>query len=221
MTWRGVRMLGVGFLSSVVALGHYVRAQEQPVPTPSDSNSPTTIVVNVNKVLIPVIVRDKHGIAVGSLKKEDFDVLDNDQPQPISSFAIEQRLDRGTAITNGDQPVQAKSTPQAVASTHRLPGRFVVFVFDDMHLTHEDLYRVQQAGIKALSTALTDSDMAIVFSLSGKTNSGMTTDRAKLKEAILSVKPYGMLRSNPADCPYIQYYQANLIEEKTRRFRAF
>ena len=50
--------------------------------------------------------------------------------------------------------------------------------------------------------------------LSGKINSGLTRDRAKLLDAIVSVRPQGIYRTDKADCPKIDYYQADLIENK-------
>jgi len=171
---------------------------------------PTSIVVHVNRVMIPVVVRDKQGRAVGDLKKEDFQVFNNDKPQPVSGFMIEKWVARDKSTAMGEQPpVAPNSAPQSPS----LPGRFVVFLFDDMHLSSEDLVHSQQAGVKAVDTSLTDSDMAAVVSISGKTNSGLTRDRAKLKDAIMALKLQSIYRSGP-DCVNIQYYQADQIENK-------
>jgi len=172
--------------------------------------APPTIVVNVQKVLVPVVVRDKQGRAVGDLKKEDFQVFDNDKPRPVSQFTIEKRGKTESGATTGMQPpVSGNGAPQPT-----IPQRFVVFLFDDMHLSPEDLVHAQKAGLKAVDESLTDTDLADVVSISGRTNSGVTNDRAKLKDAIMSIKLHSVFHNSIGDCPYIQYYQADLIEEK-------
>src|SRR5205823_11100412 len=50
----------------------------------------TTFKVSVNLVVVRVVVRDSQGRAVGTLKKEDFQLLDNGKPQTIARFALEQ-----------------------------------------------------------------------------------------------------------------------------------
>ncbi len=50
----------------------------------------------------------------------------------------------------------------------------------------------------------------IVVSISGKIDSGLTRDRAKLQNAIMSLRPRGIYRTSKDDCPKIDYYQADL-----------
>jgi VWFA-related protein len=83
-----------------------------------------------------------------------------------------------------------------------------------MHLSPEDLARAKKAGARVLAEALADSDMAAVVSTSGLTNSGLIRDHAKLQEAMMSLQPRGLYRLDDRECPNIDYYQADLIENK-------
>lgn len=181
-----------------------VAAQQPQAP----ADAPFKLQAETNRVLVPVVVKDRQGHVVLHLKKEDFQVFDNGKVRPISSFSAETRGD-------GQDNVEVeKPAPDTIPHPRRPSARFIVFLFDDMHLTFEDLAHAERAATKVLKEALVNSDLAAVVSVSGRTNSGITQDRTKLQSAIATLKPVEALRSNLAECPNIEYYQADLIQNR-------
>ena len=147
-------------------------AQQPKETQPQDSTY--TFKSNVDVVLVPVVVRDKQGRAVGNLKRENFQISDNNKPQAITGFMIQKRK----GIESDGRTLPVPVVPGATPRPTIVPNRFVVFLFDDMHLNIGDLAQAQKASTKMLAASLADTDMAAIVSMSGKTNSGLTTDRA-------------------------------------------
>jgi VWFA-related protein len=203
------------------ALGAYCQAPAVPAPAaqpsaqqpPESQPAPFNFQVNVNKVLVPVVVRDKQGQSIGDLKKEDFQVLDRGKPHEISAFTVQQRGVAETVTADGaassrQQPGAADAAAQPPAT----PRRFIVFLFDDLNLRFEDLARTQSAGVKAITGLSAPSDMAAVVSTSGLINSGLTQDRAKLQAAITSLRPAPPHRFEATDsCISVDYFDADQI----------
>jgi VWFA-related protein len=158
----------------------------------------------VNVVLVPVQVRNAQGQAVGTLKKKDFQVFDKDKLQVLTGFAIQKR----GFVSSGD--AISIPAPVAPAGPATAPVRFIVFLFDDLHLSSGDLIVVQKAATKMLAGSMAENDMAAVLSTSGRTNSGMTRDQAKLAAAIASLRELPIFRPGRL-CPDVSYYQADLI----------
>ncbi|MGA2592376.1 MAG: VWA domain-containing protein [Bryobacteraceae bacterium] len=176
-------------------------------------DTPATFRTRVNLVQVPVVVRDREGHAVGNLRKEDFQVFDQGKLQVITNFTVDK---------SGGQTTSAEAAPAGPATEAppgekplaAMPDRFVAYFFDDIHLVQGDLVQVRDAAERHLNESLTPGDRVGIFTTSGRTTLDFTDDRAKVHETLLRLRPQPIARSMTAECPDIDYYQADLIMNK-------
>jgi VWFA-related protein len=186
----------------LMAAGLQNTAQQSPPP----QETPYRLQVHADRVLVPVVVRNPKGQTVNGLQKDDFEVYDDGKPRTISGFTVMERGASGGKAAKSPQQV----TPDGVV----LPGHITVFLFDDMHLSVDDLAYARNAGVNALPGVLGGTDMAAVVSISGRVNTGLTRDRTALEDALKKLSPERVYQTDGVDCPSIDYYEADLIENK-------
>ena len=200
-----------------VLLAVWGGAQGQPQPSPPNQNdemttrdTPATFRTKVNLVLVPVVVRDRQGRAVGDLHKEDFQLFDKGKPQTIASFSVE-------TLAGQTEPVKTETAPQvsgeespATVNLADVPKRFVIYLFDDVHISQTDLMQVRAAAERHIDEALVPTDRAAIYTTSGRTTLDFTDDRAKLHATLLRITPQPVARTSQL-CPDVSYYQADLI----------
>jgi VWFA-related protein len=199
------RFPAVVLCASALYGGAVVAAQRKAKTAPQDA--PFKFESKVNVVLLPVLVRDAQGRAIGNLTKQDFQVFDKGKPQVISGFTVEMRAGESTG---GKVERGAPVTGSSTAPVPVIPQRFIMFLFDDLHLKPGDLARVRNAATRILAGSLERSDAAAVLSTSGRTNTGFTHDQAKLEDAMMKLRPE-TLYDHVHGCPDVTYYQADLI----------
>ena len=173
----------------------------------SEEQSPS-FQVKVNLVQLRVVVRDAKGKAVGSLKQDDFVLLDDKKPQTIARFTVERtEAPSGTTRAEGNQ--SAAPTPAEIRSSFVASSR-IAYLVDDINSTPSNLVNAKKAIGQAIDGLGPDQPLGI-FTLSGQGTQDFTTDKEKLRAAAAQLQQRVQGRV-PTDCPPLNYYLADQIE---------
>jgi VWFA-related protein len=185
----------------------------------SSHDGPATFSTKVNLVMVPVVARDAKGKAIGTLQKEDFQLFDKGKSQMITKFSVEKAGEAAIpAEVATDEAAIEKSESESSAALAKAPSaiaqRFVIYLFDDVHLKTSDLIQARDAADRHLTETLDATTRAAIFTTSGQGNLDFTGDREKLHEALLKLMSRPTLGSAGRNCPDISYYMADLIQNK-------
>lgn len=156
-----------------------------PVPAQSDYvfRSRTEV------VLVNVTVRDKDGNFVRNLKSEDFTVLEDNKPQKVASFDLENT--DAVPTTDVAQVQLLKEAPKTDASVPASSAAFkdrrmIVLFFDLSSMQPDEVERATIAAQKYVDTQMAPADAVAVVSLGTSLNvdQDFTADRAQLKKVL-------------------------------------
>lgn len=219
LRWNVLFPLLAAFSAVAAAQSSAPPATGQENPEVTTRELTATFKERANLVLVPVVVRDSKGQALGGLHKEDFQLFDGGKRQPISTFSVETG-EAGAALQGPARPApaaQGQPLPAPAAPGEKLPAirprRFVAYLFDDIHLTFGDMIWVRDGAERNMAT-LEPTDRAAIYTTSGRTTHEFTDDRAKLHEALLKLRPNPISRGVGADIPDVSYFEADLILNK-------
>jgi VWFA-related protein len=174
-------------------------------------DAPAIFTAKTNLVMVPVVVRDKKGKAVGTLRQEGFQLFDKGKPQVISRFSVE-KSGAGkviAAVRAPGAPNEKGGAPPVIA-----PDRFVGLLFDDIHTNFADLAMARAGAQKFLASSLKSTDRAAIFTTSGQTTLDFTDDRDLLNKTLLKLvpRPREIASIDPETCPpSISLFPADLM----------
>ena len=205
-----------GRIRSILACAATICLAQQPQTTPeiTQRDTPLNFTTSVNLVLVPVVVHDAQHHAIGTLKKEDFQLFDKNKLQTIAKFSVEKSeappiLPDTSIETDKDGNPQPK--PSATAA-QPIAGHFILWLFDDVHLTFDDLAPTREAAKRVLKESFEPGTRAAIYTTSGHTSLDFTDDRDKLDATLDQIRPWPTIPSGAVpDCPDISYFQADLI----------
>ena len=141
-------------------------------------------------VLVNVTVQDKSGNPVRDLKREDFTVLEDNKPQQIVSFDLENTdavLTTGASESKLLGDVQNRATTNQPAEPVQLKDRRLIVLFFDLSaMQPEEIERATQAAQNYLDRQMAPADLISVVSLGNNlnVNQNFTSDKSVLRQAI-------------------------------------
>jgi VWFA-related protein len=189
--------------------------QQQTTAEVTQRDAPFTFSTGVNLVLVPVVVRDREGHAIGTLKKEDFQLFDKGKLQEISKFSIE-KAEAPPSLSDTSIQTDANGNPQAKPAgpaAQPIAGHFIMWLFDDMHLSFGDLAQTREAAKRILKDSFAPGTRAAIYTTSGHTSLDFTDDRDKLDATLDQIKPWPTIPTDAAarPCLDVSYFQADRI----------
>jgi len=149
-------------------------------------------------VLVNVTVRDKKGNPVRDLKPEDFTVLEDNKPQKVATFDIENTentpqvpLQQANLLSVPAKKTRASANDAPTASAQESAikdRRLIILFFDLSSMQPDEIERSSNAAQDYLSKQMQPADLVSIVSL-GNTitvNQDFTSDRDKLKAVLQS-----------------------------------
>lgn len=170
---------------------------------------PPLITTQSDLVTLDVVVHKPDGTLIGGLKRDNFVVLDNGEPRPLSQFSIETAPARPLATAPAPLGVANAARPGAIAAA----PRSIALYFDDVNTETGDLENARNAAERFVREALTPGDRVAVFTASSEQGLAFTHDSSKLLDTIDAVRTHPRQSRTMLPCPQITAYQAYLIAE--------
>src|SRR5215471_16213525 len=148
--------------------------------------SDNVVRISAQLVQIDVVVTDKAGRAVAGLKREDFELYDNNKPQDISHFAYE--ITRTRSVREDIE--ETRALPRAITAPE--VKRVLAFVVDTLHMKPENVYKTRQMLENFIDKQMEPGDLALILPTAG--GSGLfqqfTSDQRLLHRAADRLRPF-------------------------------
>ncbi len=144
-------------------------------------------------VLVNVTVRDKNGNPVRDLKREDFTLLEDNKPQQVLSFDLENTdavlstAATEAALLRPAQPAKTDTT-SALASRPLKDRRLIILFFDLSSMQPDEIDQATTAAQNYVDKQMVPADLVSVVSLGStlSVNQDFTSNRTLLKTALQS-----------------------------------
>jgi len=182
-------LVSTGRLSSQVVQGQGRPGQAAQQPPRFEMST------GVDLVSVSVVARDRAGLPVPDLSRDDFIVLEDGKPQSLANFRVE-RIEREATVAAPALPTVMGAVAKSpagedytVADAHN--RRIVVLFFDLSSMQPEEVERAVTAARDYVDTRITPADIVAVVSLGTtlRIQQDFTASRDLLRAAVNRLSP--------------------------------
>jgi VWFA-related protein len=163
-------------------------------PLPAQQENEFTLRVQSELVLVNVTVRDKSGNLVTGLRPENFTILEDNKPQKVVSFDLEnvdavamQNVAQAKPIVGGESEPSEPAKPTAAKIADQFKDRRLIVLFFDLSAMEPDeIDRAITSAEKYVDMQMAPADLVSIVSLGSSllVNQDFTADRDLLKKQL-------------------------------------
>ena len=163
-------------------------------PLSAQEQSEFTLRVESELVLVNVTVRDKNGNLVAGLKPENFTILEDNKPQRVISFDLEnvdavatQNVAQANPLAGRQQPPPASHPSASEESANQFKDRRLIVLFFDLSAMEPDeIDRAITSAQRYVDTQMAPADLVSIVSLGSSllVNQDFTADHDLLKKQL-------------------------------------
>jgi VWFA-related protein len=180
----------------MLALSAPLRGQQSAI------QSGATFRSNVNLILVDVVVRDRSGAVVKGLTQDDFQILEDNKPQQIISFAFEQIATKPQTVETATLlagVVKAARVPRIAATPADAPVipvpptsegvsgyRLWTLLFDTSSMQPEEVQKAADSALTWVNDRMGSSDLVAVATIGSTLQvlSDFTNDKERVKAVL-------------------------------------
>ncbi|MFN2512985.1 MAG: VWA domain-containing protein [Pyrinomonadaceae bacterium] len=176
------------------------RQQQTPQQNRSQSSSPAqddddVVRITTNLVQIDAVVVDKKGQPVTGLTPEDFEILENGKPQPITNFSFVEVAPRPAVNKPGESAAKPAKNALPVPPARLKAGqvnRSIALVVDDLMMSFFSVGTVQDSLKKFVKEQMQPGDMVAIIRASAGIGAleQFTNNKQQLIAAVERVRWY-------------------------------
>jgi VWFA-related protein len=164
-------------------------------PSAAQVDNDDVVRITTNLVQVDVVVTDKSGKHISDLKPEEFELLEDGRPQPITNFSY--ALNEPTAITTGSATTTGRTPVDRILPTappSPLPPeqvrRTIALTVDDLGLSFESMGQMRRVLRKFVDEQMQPGDLVAIIRTGGDMGAlqQFTNDKRLLYKAIERVR---------------------------------